>query len=128
MSTHPCLVISPVSYLIVSVVRNSSVAGRILVGFLVVERFSCHIEVLKIGKAALAIIVVVSCLPIVLVRSLVIVTSTVAVIGVIRSCHLCVSLPIRNLCINLENFTFLNHHRHNCHLSKPRKDRTAIQM
>ena len=47
----------------------------------------------------MAIIVVVSSLPAV-VRSLVVVVTSAIAVGVIRSCHLRVSLPLRNLDYN----------------------------
>ena len=59
------------------------------------------IEVLEIGKGALAIIVVVCFLPVV-VRSLVVVFTSA--VGIICSCHLGVSLPNRNLHFKYELF------------------------
>ena len=47
----------------------------------------------------MAVIVVVSSLPAV-VRSLVVVVTSAVAVGVIRSCHLRVSLPLRNLVYN----------------------------
>ena len=102
MLAYPRLVIPSIRdpVLVVSVVGNSSVAVGSAVGVLSVVGFS-SIEVLKIGKPALAIVVV-SSLPVVavVVRSLVVVVTSA--VGIICSCHLRVSLPNRNLDFNHE--------------------------
>ena len=96
MITHPRLVIPSIRdlVLVVSVVGNSSVAVGTAAAVWLVVRFS-SIEVLKIGKAALAVVVVSSLPVVVVVRSLVVVFTSA--VGIICSCHLGVSLPNRNL-------------------------------
>ena len=127
MITHPRLVIPSIRdlSLVVSGVGNSSVAvgPAVAVGTAVavlpVVGFS-YIEVLKIGKAALAVIVAVRVLPVVVVvvRSLVVVFTSV--VGIICSCHLGVSLPNRNLDLKYELFLF-----HIWVLFKPHKGKTV---
>ena len=105
MLAYPRLVIPSIRdpVLVVSVVGNSSVAVRSAVGVLSVVGFS-SIEVLKIGKAALAIVVVSSLPAVVVIRSLVVVVTSA--VGIICSCHLRVSLPNRNLDFNHELYFF----------------------
>ena len=102
MITHPRLVIPSIRdllALVVSVVGNSSVAVGTAAAVWLVVRFS-SIEVLKIGKAALAVVVVSSLPVVVVVRSLVVVFTSA--VGIICSCHLGVSLPNRNLDLKYE--------------------------
>ena len=105
MLAYPRLVIPSIRdpVLVVSVVGNSSVAVRSAVGVLSVVGFS-SIEVLKIGEAALAIVVVSSLPAVVVIRSLVVVVTSA--VGIICSCHLRVSLPNRNLDFNHELYFF----------------------
>ena len=111
MITHPRLVIPSIRdllVLVVSVVGNSSVAVGTAAAVWLVVRFS-SIEVLKIGKAALAVVVVSSLPVVVVVRSLVVVFTSA--VGIICSCHLGVSLPNRNLDLKYE--IYFVHYRHN---------------